>query len=148
MSETKWNKKITFDHKKKDIAEIKEGFGEIEDEFDEMEQKIKRIRNKKKGFTRLPFLESIYGPVIEGAEVIDVLSEAANAASTEVDAKTADASAEVTASVAAAKKIKADTEDAIAKMADDIDAPSSGTKIPTEITEEEIINIFDIFLDR
>jgi hypothetical protein len=138
MSETKWNKKITFAQKKKDIAEIKEGFDETKEEFDEIEQKIKRIRNKKKGFTRLPFLESIYGPVIEGAEVIDVLSEAANAASAEVDAKTAAASAELAAGVAAAKKMKAETEDAIAKAADAIDAPSSGTTIPTEITEEEI----------
>ena len=57
--ETQWNKKIDFSPKKETIAKepiIQEGFEEI----DEMVEKLKDMRNKKKGFTKLPFLESIY----------------------------------------------------------------------------------------
>jgi hypothetical protein len=58
-AETQWNKKIDFSPKKDNIAKepiIQEGFEEI----DEMVHKLKAMRNKKKGFTKLPFLESIY----------------------------------------------------------------------------------------
>jgi hypothetical protein len=136
MSETKWNKNITFDHKKKYIAEVKEGFQES-NEILHIEQKIKRIRNKKKGFCKLPFLESIYEPVIEGLDLSAEFSQGAKVASDEFEAKTAEAAAEVTASVAAVNEIKAKAEDEIAKFADSIDAPSTN-KIPTEITEAEL----------
>jgi hypothetical protein len=61
--ETQWNKKIDFSPKKETIAEppeiIQEGFEEV----DEMVQKLKDLQNKKKGFTKLPFLESIYDSI-------------------------------------------------------------------------------------
>lgn len=61
MSETKWNKKIEFTSKIEDVADSDpdsdtEGFEEIR----EMERKLDTIRNGKRGFTKLPFLESIY----------------------------------------------------------------------------------------
>ena len=62
--ETQWNKKIDFSPKEETIAEpsatIQEGFEEV----DEMVQKLKDMRNQKKGFTKLPFLESIYDSII------------------------------------------------------------------------------------
>ena len=61
--ETQWNKKIDFSPKKEPIAEpsatVQEGFEEV----DEMVQKLKDLQNKKKGFTKLPFLESIYDSI-------------------------------------------------------------------------------------
>jgi hypothetical protein len=73
MSETKWKKNINFDEKKEDIAEtsITEGLENADDktsdEIAEIEKKIRRINNKKKGFTKLPHLESVYDvePTIE-----------------------------------------------------------------------------------
>lgn len=63
--ETQWNKKIDFSPKKETIAEppeiVQEGFEEV----DEMVQKLKDLQNKKKGFTKLPFLESIYDSMAE-----------------------------------------------------------------------------------
>ena len=61
--ETQWNKKIDFSPKEETIAEpstiVQEGFEEV----DEMVQKLKDLQNKKKGFTKLPFLESIYDSI-------------------------------------------------------------------------------------
>ena len=60
--ETQWNKKIDFTPKKETIAEppiIQEGFEEV----DEMVRKLTDMRNQKKGFTKLPFLESIYDSI-------------------------------------------------------------------------------------
>ena len=61
--ETQWNKKIDFSPKKEPIAEpsvtVQEGFEEV----DEMVQKLKDLQNKKRGFTKLPFLESIYDSI-------------------------------------------------------------------------------------
>jgi hypothetical protein len=65
MSETKWKKNIKFDEKKEDIAEtsVVEGMdNENIDEIREIEKKIRRINSKKKGFTKLPHLESVYDP--------------------------------------------------------------------------------------
>lgn len=63
--ETQWNKKIDFSPKIETIAEpstiVQEGFEEV----DEMVQKLKDLQNKKKGFTKLPFLESIYDSIPE-----------------------------------------------------------------------------------
>jgi len=61
MSETKWKKKIEFPSKIEDVADSDsdtEGFEEIK----EMERKLDTIRNGKRGFTKLPFLESITEP--------------------------------------------------------------------------------------
>ena len=63
MSETKWKKNIKFNEKKEDIAEttIVEGMEDKKtNEIEAMEKKIRRINNKKKGFTKLPHLESVY----------------------------------------------------------------------------------------
>jgi hypothetical protein len=60
--ETQWNKKIDFTPKKETIAEppiVQEGFEEV----DEMVRKLTDMRNQKKGFTKLPFLESIYDSI-------------------------------------------------------------------------------------
>jgi len=66
--ETQWNKKIDFSPKEETIAEppeiVQEGFEEV----DEMVQKLKDMRNQKKGFTKLPFLESIYDSIAGGSE--------------------------------------------------------------------------------
>ena len=143
MSETRWNKKITFDQKKEDIAEVKEGF----DEIIHIEQKIRRIRNKKKGFTKLPFLESIYSVLTEegmkegmkeGAEEMDIsgeLSTAATAASNELSEATTAATDQATAGAA---KLQEDAKNTLAGFADTLDTSPSDTTIPTEITEEEV----------
>lgn len=63
MSETKWKKNIKFNEKKEDIAEttIVEGMEDKKtNEIEAMEKKIRRINNKRKGFTKLPHLESVY----------------------------------------------------------------------------------------
>jgi hypothetical protein len=73
MSETTWKKNIKFDEKIEDIAEtsITEGLENADDkdndEIAKIEKKIRRINNKKKGFTKLPHLESVYDaePTIE-----------------------------------------------------------------------------------
>ncbi len=64
MSETKWNKKIDFSPNQETTEPppsdtIQEGFEEV----DEMIHKLKQMRDKKKGFTKLPFLQSIYDSV-------------------------------------------------------------------------------------
>lgn len=61
--ETQWNKKIDFSPKEETIAEpstiVQEGFEEV----DEMVRKLTDMRNQKKRFTKLPFLESIYDSI-------------------------------------------------------------------------------------
>ena len=84
MSETKWNKKIDFTSKPEDIVysnpDMQEGF----DEIAEMERKLDTIRNEKKGFTKLPFLESIYEMKDAIIEPLNVLSDLSNVAETTV----------------------------------------------------------------
>ena len=73
-NETKWNKKIDLSPKKETIAEnvvIQEGFEEV----DEMVNKMKCLQNKKKGFTKLPFLESIYDSITREVSIPETIDE-------------------------------------------------------------------------
>ena len=72
--ETKWNKKIDFEPRLPSMrdGQVREGLegGEPSDSIlddQEMVQKLNDMRNKKKGFTKLPALDSIYD-VITGSE--------------------------------------------------------------------------------
>ena len=123
MSETKWNKKINLQPEIKEET-FQEGFAEtslqrqrswcdspdkgaVAPVLDEMMQKLTDMRNKKKGFTKLPFLESIYGdPVIR--EGLDAAAEAA--ANIGADADAAKASVADTAKASAAATIAAASE--------------------------------------
>ena len=101
MGETKWNKKKIL---QPDIKEetLQEGFAETSSQrqrswhdspdkgaaapvLDEMMQKLTEMRNKKKGFTRLPFLESIYG-IQEGLTdpATDSISTSASASAQDI----------------------------------------------------------------